>query len=97
MLYFDVKRARLISGALDGLIKVWNITLDYKKSNTITSNSEKRLEIRLAPVVIVNLESFDNQPSLSYAHCSESGQLGMYCNGELFLAQYDNPRTSSQL
>jgi hypothetical protein len=92
MLFFDLKRVRLISGAQDGSIKVWNIHLDYKKSSTITTNSEKRLDIRLSPIVFVNMESFDSYPSSAFALSAETEQIGMHCHGELFIASYEKNR-----
>ena len=92
MLYFDLKRARLISGAHDGTIKVWNIHLDYKKSNTITTNSEKRLDVRLSTVSIINMELFDTHPSMAFAFSPDTEQMGMHCHGELFITSYEQNR-----
>ena len=95
MLFFDIKRIRLISGSHDRLIKIWDISIDLKRSNGFSNSSERKLDIKLKCVTVINLESFDNHPSYSYSFCPQSEQLGMHSQGELILATYDKTRTLS--
>lgn len=92
MLYYDYKAVKLLSGGVDGTIKLWSIKLGYTKSNSIKS-SEKRLDVRLYCTAVITMEAFDNYPSFTYSICPETSQIGLHCQGELYIVNYEKTRT----
>ncbi|KAJ3302866.1 WD repeat-containing protein 87 [Kappamyces sp. JEL0829] len=94
MLYYDAKLGRLVSGAMDGAIKVWELTIDNKKPSGIANDAKNQILFcaRLRLLHTLTLDRFDSPPSLGFSLCPETATLGLHCQGELFLASYGSSR-----
>jgi hypothetical protein len=99
MLYFDPRQARLLSGAKDGTLKLWDVSLESRKSNVISSDLKEMNQIsaRLNCITIISMDRFDSIPNMSYAWCAPTMKMGIPCHGELFLTTLSESRTVSYI